>query len=177
MTDLISKLADDLIALINASPRSPTKAEIKDVLRQHPNFTHPMMIAKQLETAVNEWSTSGPFEDLSEASLERAIATISEQYDLCTRQVEDSHLRLKARLRNASDRYWAESLNRPDDYRVSQEQLSKAVNAPECTKCGDHHEAGEICCADSGHEFNVNTDICNRCGMTGTMWVGGARRA
>lgn len=34
MTDLISKLADDLLALINAKPRSPTKEEIEGVLRQ-----------------------------------------------------------------------------------------------------------------------------------------------
>ncbi len=32
MTDLISSLADSIVALINASPRSPTKAEIEDVL-------------------------------------------------------------------------------------------------------------------------------------------------
>ncbi len=34
MTDLISTLADQLVALNNASPRSPTKAEIEDVLRK-----------------------------------------------------------------------------------------------------------------------------------------------
>ena len=33
MTDLISKLADDIITLINASPRSPRKEEIEQVLR------------------------------------------------------------------------------------------------------------------------------------------------
>lgn len=33
MTDIVSKLADQIIALINANPRSPTKAEIEDVVR------------------------------------------------------------------------------------------------------------------------------------------------
>ena len=33
MTDLISKLADDLLALINAQPRSPTKEEIEELIR------------------------------------------------------------------------------------------------------------------------------------------------
>ena len=32
MTDLISRLADDILALINAQPRSPTKEEILEVL-------------------------------------------------------------------------------------------------------------------------------------------------
>ena len=33
MTDLTSKLADDILALINAKPRSPTKEEVEQVLR------------------------------------------------------------------------------------------------------------------------------------------------
>lgn len=33
MTDIVSKLADQIVALINANPRSPTKAEIEDVVR------------------------------------------------------------------------------------------------------------------------------------------------
>ena len=35
MTDLISRLADDILALINAQPRSPTKEELEGVLRQN----------------------------------------------------------------------------------------------------------------------------------------------
>lgn len=34
MTDLISSLADQIVALINASPRSPTKADIETCLRE-----------------------------------------------------------------------------------------------------------------------------------------------
>ena len=33
MTDLISRLADDILALINAQPRSPTKEELEGVLQ------------------------------------------------------------------------------------------------------------------------------------------------
>lgn len=33
MSDLISTLADQIVALINTSPRSPTKAQIEEVLK------------------------------------------------------------------------------------------------------------------------------------------------
>ena len=33
MTDLISKLADDILAMINAQPRSPTKEELEELIR------------------------------------------------------------------------------------------------------------------------------------------------
>lgn len=35
MTDLISSLADSIVALINAKPQSPTKAEVEAVVREH----------------------------------------------------------------------------------------------------------------------------------------------
>lgn len=35
MTDLINSLADSIIALINANPRSPTKEEIATLLGEH----------------------------------------------------------------------------------------------------------------------------------------------
>lgn len=41
MSDLISKLADDIIALINAKPRSPTRDEIVEVLTPILNPMHP----------------------------------------------------------------------------------------------------------------------------------------
>lgn len=43
MTDLVSSLADSILALINAKPRSPTKDEIVEVLSQHPNVFHPIL--------------------------------------------------------------------------------------------------------------------------------------
>lgn len=43
MTDAISSIADQLLAMINSSPRTPTKAEIEGVLRALPEIMHPLL--------------------------------------------------------------------------------------------------------------------------------------
>lgn len=94
MTDLISSLADQLVALNNASPRLPTKQQIEDVLREHfkllreavdagmlasyPVFIKPMEVKWSAPYDFTSWAPN-PDEgsaDLNEASLEAAISRI-----------------------------------------------------------------------------------------------------
>lgn len=48
MTDLISSLADSIIALINAKPASPSKDEVVEVVRKHYDAVMRMMLDPQL---------------------------------------------------------------------------------------------------------------------------------
>lgn len=49
MTDLISTLADQILALIHSRLRSPTKAEIVDLLRKSQEDAHPVLLAAHPE--------------------------------------------------------------------------------------------------------------------------------
>lgn len=111
MTDLITKLADDLHALINSSPRSPTKEEIAAVLRQHPDFTHPMIVTRDHYT------------------LAEALADVEPggviYVDHGGRVRRPSPL--QAAVREQNEKWVAETWNRPAGYLVSQEGLEKAI--------------------------------------------------
>lgn len=65
MTDPISSLADQLLALINSSPRTPTKAEIERVLRTTvPEIMHPLILVQRMN-AEAELCPPTPFNDCS----------------------------------------------------------------------------------------------------------------
>lgn len=92
MTDLISTLSDQLLALINSKPQSPSKAEIEGVIRapltmlvdEHHLRSHPLFFVgpdgPPLEVKWSQphdptnWNPACT--DLSEDSLELAIAAI-----------------------------------------------------------------------------------------------------
>lgn len=77
MTDLISKLADDLTALINASPRSPTKEQIVEVLRKHSNYTHPAYVcfvgAEPMEIKWSEPSDATSWTPIAQEQSDAAL--------------------------------------------------------------------------------------------------------
>ncbi len=50
MTDLISSLADSILALINSKPQSPTKAEIEELLRKSREADQPPMLLMSRQT-------------------------------------------------------------------------------------------------------------------------------
>ena len=91
MNDLISTLADQLLALINSKPQSPSKAEIEGLIRaplttlvdDHHHRSHPLFFVgpdgPPLEV---KWSAPNDFTnwnlptDLNEESFARAVAKI-----------------------------------------------------------------------------------------------------
>ena len=74
MTDLISSLADSIVALINTKPRSPTKAEIEEVL-QHYLFV--MDAGTALYKLPGRRCEAPDPTELNEASLLRAMVAIN----------------------------------------------------------------------------------------------------
>ncbi len=121
MTDLITKLADDIHALIQASPRSPTKEEIAAVLRQHPNFTDPMIVVR----APSEMPSS-PNYTLAEALGDAAPGDVI-YVDQGGRVRKPSPL--TETMRQWTERWVADTWNRPAGYLVSQEDWEKGINA------------------------------------------------
>lgn len=114
MTDLISSLADSIIALINAKPQSPAKAEVDEVLRK------PLTMAMDA-LHLASYPVLGP---------RKAIAAEEIKAGTSIKQLMDAHLaKHNARLQKLED----------DHYRMEGEKAKRELLAAarEEIKAGD----------------------------------------
>lgn len=151
MTDLISTLADELLALINSKPSTPSKAEVEAFLyratkerseaatrvSRYRNLLLPAICGWEAETG-RRLSVHEGYEHLRISSYPagRAVLTRMTLPELDAAEAGGWQPLLDKHLSMHRD---------PEPYTVTKEALEKAVNAPECLKCGDHHQPDEIC--------------------------------
>lgn len=102
MTDLLSSLADSIVALINAKPQSPTKAEVEEVLRGSltPETTAAAVPSKMAARWLQELELHNAYaakdRDLREVHEKRMAAIFNEPFDnaiggACPGSADGSH--------------------------------------------------------------------------------------